>query len=55
LVETVLKDPQHAAEIGQKWALQQSRDLLDRGCKTLHYYVLNDVHTVKDIVTKLGV
>lgn len=55
LVETVLKDPQHAAEIGQRWALQQSRDLLERGCKTLHFYVLNDVAAVKDLVTKLGV
>lgn len=55
LVDSALKDPQHAAEIGQKWALAQAHDLLDRGCKTLHFYVLNDVNAVKDIVTKLGV
>ncbi len=55
LVDEVLKDPKHAAELGQRWALKQSQDLLARGCKTLHYYVLNDVAAVKDIVSKLGV
>lgn len=55
LVESVLKDPSHAAEIGQAWAFKQSQDLLARGCKTLHYYVLNDVHAVTSIVKKLGV
>ena len=55
LVDGVLKNPEHAAEIGKEWALKQSQDLLARGCKTLHYYVLNDVNAVKDIVTKLGV
>lgn len=55
LVDEVLKNPKSAAELGQEWALKQSRDLLARGCKTLHYYVLNDVKAVKDIVTKLGV
>lgn len=55
LVDSVLKSPEHASAIGQEWALQQSQDLLARGCKTLHYYVLNDVGAVKDIVKKLGV
>lgn len=55
LVEDVMKNPKHAAEIGQRWAQRQSEDLLARGCKTLHYYVLNDVTVVKDIVKKLGV
>lgn len=55
LVDSVLKSPQHAAELGQEWTLRQSQDLLARGCKTLHYYVLNDVQAVKSIVSKLGV
>ncbi len=55
LVDSVMKDPEHAAEIGQTWAIKQSLDLLERGCKTLHYYVLNDVVAVKAIVKKLGV
>lgn len=55
LVDSVMKDPAHTAEIGQAWALKQSLDLLERGCKTLHYYVLNDASAVKDIVKKLGV
>lgn len=55
LVDSVMKDPSHAAAIGQEWALKQSQDLLERGCKTLHYYVLNDVAAVKEIVQKLGV
>jgi methylenetetrahydrofolate reductase (NADPH) len=55
LVESVLESPHHAAELGQAWTLKQSRDLLERGCKTLHYYVLNDVQAVKSIVSKLGI
>ncbi len=55
LVEEVMANPTHAAEIGQRWAQKQSEGLLAHGCKTLHYYVLNDVTTVKDIVKKLGV
>lgn len=53
LVDQVQKNPEHTAEIGKQWTLKQSRELLEKGVKTLHYYVLNDVHAVVDVVKKL--
>lgn len=53
LVEEVMADPQHASEIGQRWAFKQSEELLNRGHKVLHYYVLNDSDLVVNLVKKL--
>lgn len=53
LVEEVSANEKHAAEIGARWALKQSEELLNSGCKTLHYYVLNDSNYVTDLVRKL--
>jgi methylenetetrahydrofolate reductase (NADPH) len=50
LVDEVTASPEHVAEIGQRWARQQSEELLAAGVPGVHYYVLNDVHAVCDIV-----
>jgi methylenetetrahydrofolate reductase (NADPH) len=50
LVDEVTASPEHVAEIGQRWARQQSEELLAAGVSGVHYYVLNDVHAVCDIV-----
>lgn len=52
LSDEVLKNPQHAEEIGKKWALQQTEDLLRANVPYVHYYVMNDVGSVTDIVKK---
>jgi len=53
LSDEVLENPQHALEIGKRWAYQQAEELLNRGEKVVHFYVLNDVDAVTDVVRKL--
>ena len=53
LVEEIQSKPQHALEIGTSWALRQSQELLEAGVACLHYYVLNDVDHVVEIVKRL--
>ncbi len=53
LVGEIIENPTQAAEIGKRWTLKQSQELLDFGCPALHYYVLNDAHLVVDLVKKL--
>lgn len=50
LVDEVTASPDHAGEIGQRWARKQTEELLAAGVPGVHYYVLNDVHAVCDIV-----
>jgi methylenetetrahydrofolate reductase (NADPH) len=53
LVEEVTANPKHAGEIGHRWAIKQSEELLNFGVPALHYYVLNDVNNVVKIVREL--
>ncbi len=53
LAEEIHLSPQHAEEIGKRWALKQSEELLNSGVPGVHFYVLNDVHSVVDIVKKI--
>lgn len=53
LAEEVHLNPQHADEIGKRWALKQAEGLLNAGAPGVHFYVLNDVHSVVDIVKKI--
>lgn len=50
LVGEVTASPQHVAEIGEKWARNQVQELLEFGAPGVHFYVLNDVHAIADIV-----
>ena len=50
LVEDISNSPQHVEEIGQRWAKAQVEQLLNAGVPGIHFYVLNDVHTVAKIV-----
>lgn len=53
LVDEVMENPSHALEIGKKWALKQSMELLNAGVPGLHFYVLNDAPQIADVVRKL--
>jgi methylenetetrahydrofolate reductase (NADPH) len=53
LVDEIMNNPKHVKEIGQRWALQQSEDLLNSGVPLIHYYVMNSPETVTEIVHKL--
>lgn len=52
LADEVLSTPHHAEEIGKRWAIKQSEDLLRSGVPYLHFYVMNDVDSVAEVVTK---
>ncbi|MCS6838779.1 MAG: methylenetetrahydrofolate reductase [Bdellovibrionaceae bacterium] len=50
LAEEVLASPQHAEEIGFRWALNQVMDLLEKGVPVVHFYVMNDINRVIQLV-----
>jgi methylenetetrahydrofolate reductase (NADPH) len=49
LVDEVVSSPQHAAEIGKRWAIRQVDELLASGEKNIHFYIMNDAKEVVDI------
>lgn len=52
LVDEVHESPQHVVEIGKRWAERQVQELLDFGVPAVHFYVLNDVRSVVEVVKK---
>ncbi len=52
LVEEISKNPNHVTEIGKKWTEKQVEGLLSAGIPNIHFYVLNNVDTVSDVVKK---
>lgn len=50
LVGDIEANPEHAAEIGQRWCRNQVEELVNAKVPSVHFYVLNDVHSVVDIV-----
>ncbi len=52
MVDEMTENPKNIAEIGQRWALKQAKDLIDHGHKNVHFYIMNDASLVVDIVKK---
>jgi methylenetetrahydrofolate reductase (NADPH) len=52
LSESILKNPKHAPEIGKEWAARQTLELLEKGVKNIHFYIMNDSANIVDIVKK---
>ena len=52
LVEAATKDPKNVAAIGKEWATNQVQGLLEGGAPCVHFYIMNDTHTIVDIVKK---
>ncbi len=52
LVENIHKNPTHAREIGKQWAEKQVIELLEHNVPCVHFYIMNDTHSVVDIVKK---
>lgn len=50
LSEEILKNPDHAPEIGKRWAIKQTQELLDAKVPAVHYYIMNDSSLVVDVV-----
>ena len=53
--EVLSAKPEHVADIGVEWALQQSRELLARGAPALHYYVMQSATAVKKLMANLKI
>jgi len=53
LADEVAAHPEHAAEIGQRWALGQVMDLVNRGVPCIHFYVMNDASPVAQLIQDL--
>ena len=45
--------PGHVSEVGAEWTLQQSRELLDAGAPSLHYYVMSSSKAINKVLAKL--
>jgi methylenetetrahydrofolate reductase (NADPH) len=52
LVDEIAASPAHVAEIGARWALKQVQDMIDKGEKNIHFYIMNDANLVIDLVKK---
>lgn len=55
LTAEVENHPQHAKEIGIKWAQQQSLELLEKGAPGIHYYIMGDPQPALDVIDFINV
>ncbi|NOZ09260.1 MAG: methylenetetrahydrofolate reductase [NAD(P)H] [FCB group bacterium] len=53
LVDEVMENPDHCREIGMDWCKKQSEELLNSGVSCIHYYILNDTSSVRQVLDKL--
>lgn len=53
LSDEVVSNPDHAKEIGLKWAKRQARGLLEFGVPCVHFYIMNDTASVIEVVKDL--
>lgn len=51
-VDEIMENQNHVEEIGVKWCLKQTEDLIAKGAPCVHYYVMNDAKNIIDIVKK---
>jgi methylenetetrahydrofolate reductase (NADPH) len=52
--EVLAAKPEHAADIGVEWALRQTRELLERGVSSVHFYVMQSAAAIKKLMAKLA-
>lgn len=53
LVDEVMKHPEHAEQIGKKWAIKQCKELVQFGAPVLHFYIMNDSSSVVEIFNSI--
>ncbi|HJX26563.1 MAG TPA: methylenetetrahydrofolate reductase, partial [Thermoanaerobaculia bacterium] len=51
--EVLAAKPEHIQDIGVRWALKQSEELLSRGAPALHFYVMQNATAVKKLMAQL--
>jgi methylenetetrahydrofolate reductase (NADPH) len=49
------RDEESVSKVGQHWATEQCRDLLDHQVRGLHFYTLNRSDATREIYQHLGV
>lgn len=50
LVNEIIQNPEQATLIGKQWAINQIRDLISHGVNNIHFFLMNDVSTVLEII-----
>lgn len=50
LVNEIKNHPEHAPQIGKEWASKQVADLLQNDVRAIHFFLMNDVDNVIDII-----
>ncbi|MBU0984110.1 MAG: methylenetetrahydrofolate reductase [candidate division Zixibacteria bacterium] len=53
LVGEIQTNRKHVRTIGRAWAIRQCEELMARGVKCVHFFVVNDADSVFDVVKKL--
>ena len=53
LADEVQANPEHAREIGQRWARGQVVELIGRGAPCVHFYVMSDAKPVIELIRDL--
>ncbi len=54
LGDEIAANPEHAREVGKRWALAQARELIARGAPCVHFYVMSDASPVLELIRDLG-
>jgi methylenetetrahydrofolate reductase (NADPH) len=52
LAEEMLSASKHSSEIGIRWAQRQIDELLAAGTKNIHFYIMNEVETIKKTLNR---
>lgn len=53
LVKSLQANPEHAVAIGKEWTKMQIKDLIANGVNNIHFFLMNDVSTVLEIVDEI--
>lgn len=53
LVDRISQQPRRARHIGVEWAVRQAEELISFGVPCIHFFVVNDVRSVSQVVERL--
>jgi methylenetetrahydrofolate reductase (NADPH) len=53
LVEEATNNSEHISEIGKEWTIKQCEELLNEGVPSIHFYIMNKVIPILEIINKL--